>query len=70
MILIMVIIPKDILLKHATTNNVQCQYVSDTGSIFDHQMGRVSCINGPNYFHWFFIDFQVSDFKMSANSQH
>ena len=45
-------------------------YVSDTGSIFDHQMGRVSCINGPNYFHWFFIDFQVSDFKMSANSQH
>ena len=43
-----VIIPKDILFKHATTNNVQ--YVSDTGSIFDN---RVSCINWPNYFHWF-----------------
>ena len=37
----MLIIPKDILFKHATANNVQ--YLSDRKP-FDHQMGGVSCI--------------------------
>ena len=40
MILITLIIPKDILFKHVTANNLQV-----TGSLFDHQMGVVSCIN-------------------------
>ena len=42
------IILKEILFKRATANNVQ--YGSDRKP-FDHQMGGVSCINWPNYFH-------------------
>ena len=33
------VISRDILLKHVTANNAEV-----TGSLFDHQVGRVSCI--------------------------
>ena len=43
----MLIIPQDILFKHATS----VYNVEVTGSLFDHQMGGVYCINWPNYLH-------------------
>ena len=46
------------------------QYGSDR-SLFDHQMGGVSCINWINYFHWLSLDLKsvIIDFIISADSQ-
>ena len=57
----MLIIPNDILFKYATANN------EVTESLFDHQMGVVSCVNWP----LILIDLKlmIIDFRITVDSQ-